>query len=123
MIEFETDDRLGLGEFGIQTRVVAPEQRAGVEPSIPSPVPAPDEEASGRTMIYSTAGRVAEPLEERARARHHTALLILDGRRLVIGPTGAMIGRSRSVRRRARGPERLPPARRDPSPRGLVGAQ
>ncbi len=26
VIEFETDDRLGLGEFGIQTRVVQPEQ-------------------------------------------------------------------------------------------------
>ena len=26
VIEFETDDRLGLGEFGIQTRVVQPEE-------------------------------------------------------------------------------------------------
>jgi Protein of unknown function (DUF3662)/FHA domain len=86
VIEFETDDRLGLGEFGIQTRVV-------------SPTPEPEQEAevpeAGRTMIYSTAGRVAEPLEERARVRHETALLLVDGKRLVVGPTGVTIGRSR----------------------------
>ena len=46
-------------------------------------------------MIYSTAGRVAEPLEERARSRHDTALLLLDGKRLVVGPAGATMGRSR----------------------------
>ncbi len=85
VISFETDDRLGLGEFGIQTRVVQPP--SGGEP-------APDED-SGRTMIYSAAGRVAEPLEERARARNETALLLVDGKRLVVGPTGATLGRSR----------------------------
>jgi hypothetical protein len=89
VIEFETDDRLGLGEFGIQTRVVQPEQ--AVEPD----QPAYAEEESGRTMIYSTAGRVAEPLEERARARQQNALLLLDGKRLMVGPTGVTIGRSR----------------------------
>ena len=46
-------------------------------------------------MIYSTAGRVAEPLEERARARQETALLMIDGKRLVVGPAGVTIGRSR----------------------------
>ena len=89
-IEFETDDRLGLGEFGIQTRVVQPEQAP--EPSAPAPA---HEEESGRTMIYSTAGRVAEPLEERARSRQQNALLILNDKRLVVGPTGITIGRSR----------------------------
>jgi hypothetical protein len=86
VIEFETDDRLGLGEFGIQTRVVQPPQSA--EPS-------PPEEQSGRTMIYSAAGRIAEPLEERARARKETALLLHDGKRLVVGPAGVTLGRSR----------------------------
>ena len=85
-IEFETDDRLGLGEFGIQTGVVQPEED-DVEP--------PAEESSGRTMIYSTAGRLAEPLEERARTRAQTALLLLDGKRLVVGPAGVTLGRSR----------------------------
>ena len=86
VVEFETDDRLGLGEFGIQTRVVNP------EPDDEAP---PPEESSGRTMIYSTAGRVAEPLEERARSRQQTALLLMGGKRLVVGPGGATMGRSR----------------------------
>ncbi len=86
VIEFETDGRLGLGEFGIQTRVVQPEGEAPAEPA---------REPTGRTMVYSTAGRVAEPLEERARSREQTALLLIGGKRLVVGPTGASIGRSR----------------------------
>jgi hypothetical protein len=90
LVEFETDDRLGLGEFGIQTRVVNP------EPEFEEDEPVEREsEASGRTMIYSTAGRVAEPLEERARARQQTALLLMGGKRLVVGPAGATLGRSR----------------------------
>ncbi len=84
VVEFETDDRLGLGEFGIQARVVQPDQE-----------PEPAEEQSGRTMVYSSAGRIAEPLEERAHARVPAALLLLEGKRMVIGPTGATIGRSR----------------------------
>ena len=87
VIEFETDGRLGLGEFGIQTGVVTPERDE------PEPVPAAEQ--SGRTMIYSNAERLAEPLEERAQARSQTALLLLDGRRLVVGPTGVTLGRSR----------------------------
>lgn len=89
VIQFETDDRLGLGEFGIQTRVVPSDDAK--EPEAPAPAP----EESGRTMVYSTAGRVAEPLEERARARSQSALLLLDGKRLVVGPTGVVLGRSR----------------------------
>ena len=92
VVEFDTDDRLGLGEFGIQTRVVNPEPDDGAPPAPPTP---PDEEASGRTMIYSTAGRVSEPLEERARSRQQTALLVMGGKRLVVGPGGATMGRSR----------------------------
>jgi hypothetical protein len=86
VIEFETDDRLGLGEFGIQTRVVQPPE----EPSAP-----PRGEQAGRTMIYSTADRISEPLEERAKARVQTALLLLDGKRIVVGPAGVTLGRSR----------------------------
>jgi hypothetical protein len=52
-------------------------------------------EQSGRTMIYSTASRVVEPLEERARVRQETALLLIDDKRLVVGPAGVTIGRSR----------------------------
>ncbi|MBV9312024.1 MAG: FHA domain-containing protein [Solirubrobacterales bacterium] len=86
VIEFQTDERLGLGEFGIQTRVVQPVEDEGQRE-------APED--SGRTMIYSTAGRVVEPLEERAHVQVHTALLLLDDKRLVVGPAGATLGRSR----------------------------
>ncbi len=85
MIEFETDERLGLGEFGIQAGVIHP---------APEEAPAPQEE-SGRTIVYSNAGRLAEPLEERARTRAQTALLLHEGKRLVVGPAGVTIGRSR----------------------------
>ena len=94
VVEFETDNRLRLGEFGIQTRVVTPP--AGGEDDLDRGAGGePYSEASGRTMVYSTAGRVAEPLEERARSRSHTALLLIGGKRLVVGPAGATMGRSR----------------------------
>jgi hypothetical protein len=86
VIEFVTDERLGLGEFGIQTGVVHQEEDA-VHSEAPDP--------GGRTMIYSSAGRVVEPLEERARVQVHTALLLFDGKRMVVGPAGATLGRSR----------------------------
>jgi FHA domain-containing protein len=87
VVEFETDERLGLGEFGIQTRVSHPDDDDDEDYGPPA--------EQGRTMVYSAAGRVAEPLEERARVRARTAMLIEDGRRLVIGAGGATIGRSR----------------------------
>lgn len=99
VIEFETDPLLGLGEFGIQTGQVhpeAPEQPEHPEP--PEPVrggPPGGGAAAGRTMIYSSAGRIAEPLEERARTRDQKALLLHDGRRLVVGSGGVVVGRSR----------------------------
>jgi hypothetical protein len=89
LIEFDTDERLGLGEFGIQTGIVTVHEEEDRPPDV-----APAEQ-SGRTMIYSNAGRLAEPLEERARARADTAVLLHEGRRLIVGPSGATLGRSR----------------------------
>ena len=90
VIEFETDDRLGLGEFGIQTRVAQPDEED-------EPIGAPEQAQSGRTMVYSSAERVSEPLEEQGRARDQTALLTIDGRRVVMGPQGGTIGRGRQA--------------------------
>ena len=45
---------------------------------------APEREEAGHTMVYSTAARVAAPLREEAAVRSQRALLVLDGRRLVV---------------------------------------
>jgi len=93
VIEFETDDRLRLGEFGIQTRVVQPAEELDDQPQ--ARAGAGGDAPGGRTMVHGSAERLAEPLMERARASRETALLLVDGKRLVVGPGGATIGRSR----------------------------
>jgi len=86
-IEFRTDERLRLGEFGIQARLVEPSE---------DPAAAPSQGDAGHTMIYSAAERLQEPLEQRAKARDARALLVMHGKRLVVGASGATLGRSRS---------------------------
>lgn len=86
VISFDTDDRLRLGEFGIQARLVNPGQGGKAKPA---------QGDSGHTMVYSTAERLAEPLEERARARESSAILAYAGKRAVVGAGGATLGRSR----------------------------
>jgi hypothetical protein len=88
IIEFETDGRLGLGEFGIQTRVVHPE---------PEYEPGGAGDEGGSTMIYSPEGERVGQLEDRphGRPRPDRPLLLFDGKRLVVGPAGVSLGRSR----------------------------
>jgi hypothetical protein len=88
VIEFHTDDRLSLGECAIEARLVRPTDD-GVEPE-----PRPPARDSGHTMIYSTAERLKAPLEA-ARAVQPRALLAVEGKRMLIGPHGAVLGRSR----------------------------
>lgn len=112
VIEFHTDDRLRLGEFGIQTSVTQPadepagpgeeplpaEEAVAEEPHAPLPPPPPasgSQPIAGRTMVYSAAERVAEPLEQSARARHERAVLVVEGKRMAVGEGGATVGRSR----------------------------
>lgn len=95
VIEFETDERLGLGQFGIETSVVQPDEEAPPAPSPRDPALAPEPEPVGRTMVFSAAQRIAEPLEDAATVRPQRALLIYGGRRLIVGPRGAALGRSR----------------------------
>ncbi|HWX45509.1 MAG TPA: DUF3662 and FHA domain-containing protein [Solirubrobacteraceae bacterium] len=149
IVTFHTDEDLALGEFGIQARLVRPDdheeepagqghgwgegQREGWEPSagardwergaqgsateqegwasIPPARPPGRTEPAGRvgsargapprsadehgqTMIYSGSRRLSEPLQE-SRARPPRALLLIAGRRLVLPPGGAVLGRSR----------------------------
>lgn len=92
-IEFRTDERLSLGEFGIQTRVVRPSDEPLVdEQADPAYAVQADH---GNTMIYSTAGRIRGPVEEAQGTRPTRALVLAEGRRHAVGPAGATIGRSR----------------------------
>jgi hypothetical protein len=90
-IDFQTDERLALGEFGIQARLVRAEEPAGEQPGPPV-----QQEAHGQTMIYSTSARVGGPVEEaQSRRRAPRALLAVGSRRLMVPPGGGTIGRSR----------------------------
>jgi hypothetical protein len=82
-ISFDTDERLRLGEFGIQARLVRP-----VAESV-------EQADHGHTMVYSTAARAQEDLEEARDARRGRAILVAEGKRYAVGPGGATIGRSR----------------------------
>jgi hypothetical protein len=87
-IEFRTDDRLRLGEFGIQARMVEP----------------PEDERSdararqgdvGNTAIYSAVGQPADQHLEERRSAPGTALLLVQGKRMVLSGSEMVIGRSR----------------------------
>jgi len=82
-ITFDTDERLRLGEFGIQARLVG----AAAE--------AVEQADHGHTMVYSTAARAQEDLQDSRSARRGRAVLVAEGKRYAVGPGGATIGRSR----------------------------
>ena len=86
-IEFRTDERLRLGEFGIQARLVRPPAREYDEPS---------QGDEGHTMVYSSAERVQEPLRE-PDPRRSRARLLVAGHWESIGASGAILGRSRDA--------------------------
>ena len=62
-IEFRTDERLALGEFGIQTRVVRPADESQADEGAQAV-----QADHGNTMIYSTAGQ--DPRAGRGGAGH-----------------------------------------------------
>jgi hypothetical protein len=90
-IAFYTDERLSLGEFGIQARLVRHEEDHELRPPQP-----PAEQEHGKTMIYSNSERVGGPVRDAHAVRtDRRALLAVGGRRLLVAPGGATIGRSR----------------------------
>ena len=94
-VSFSTDERLSLGEFGIQAKLVRLDgQSEGEEPEAG---PQPTDEEHGKTMIYSTSARVGGPVEAPQRALAQRALLALSNpaRRLLLPPEGGTVGRSR----------------------------
>jgi hypothetical protein len=84
-ITFHTDERLSLGEFGIQARMVRPPDAPEAEP---------EQGDVGHTMIYS-AERLRPADAGPAPEAPRTAIVVAEGRRMVVGATGAVIGRSR----------------------------
>jgi hypothetical protein len=121
-ITFHTDEQLKLGEFGIEARLARGEERAEESdehvPSSSGPARRQQEnlargavaaarpggvdgtqykepEEIGNTMIFSNAERVRDAVEQTGARRRSKALLVVSGKRLLVPPRGAAIGRSR----------------------------
>src|SRR5947199_294289 len=84
-VEFRTDERLELGEFGIQARLVRPPEDAAAKP---------EQGEAGHTMIYK-AQREPEALNPHVPQHLRRALVLVDGKRMVVTAEGAVLGRSR----------------------------
>jgi hypothetical protein len=84
-ISFRTDDRLRLGEFGIQARLVRPSEDASQAPS---------QGDEGHTMVYTASERLSEQLREPDH-RRGAAKLRYEGKTAVLRSSGGVIGRSR----------------------------
>jgi hypothetical protein len=82
-IDFKTDERLSLGEFGIAAQLVQPEEDAGE--------PAPQAEF-GHTMVYSPDREARRLVPPGAAGR---SFLVGAGKRLVLSGNRVLVGRSR----------------------------
>jgi hypothetical protein len=89
VISFMTDERLTVGEFGIQSVLAQPPEEEGGE----SP-----QADFGHTMVYSP-DRAPRPLEDEAPARQPAgkALLVGEGRRRILSGDAVVLGRSRNA--------------------------
>ncbi len=90
-VEFKTDERLRLGEFGIQTRLVKPPAHEGEQPS---------QGGEGHTMVYSAVKEKPQAEESPAPRRAEVttrAVVSLDDRRYALDGPRATIGRSKEV--------------------------
>src|SRR4051794_4480050 len=88
-VDFETDERLGLGEFGIQAMLVRPPEEEGADALSEEPQQAD----FGHTMVYSV-DREARRMDAPA-AYGGRAMLVGGGKRTVLSGNRVTIGRSR----------------------------
>jgi hypothetical protein len=91
-VEFHTDERLDLGEFGIQAQLLAPPEEEQ-QPEGPQ-AQAPSAGDFGHTMVYSPS-RDARRLE--SASDRGQALLVGGGRRNVLSGSRVVVGRSREA--------------------------
>ena len=91
-VEFHTDERLDLGEFGIQAQLLASPEEEQEEPGPAAPAPSAGD--FGHTMVYSPSkdARRIEPAQDRRQA-----LLVGGGRRNVLSGSRVVVGRSREA--------------------------
>jgi hypothetical protein len=119
-IKFHTDERLALGEFGIEAKMARtdddgerqeerrpparspggapPGATAGsaiAQPYTGGSIPREPPEDVGNTMIFSHSKRVRGAVQGAGAQRRAKALLVVSGKRMLLPPRGATIGRSR----------------------------
>jgi hypothetical protein len=90
-VAFETDERLRLGEFGIQTRLVKPPAHEGEAPS---------QGEEGHTMVYSAVRDSPQKAAEKPVGRAEVAtraVVTVDDRRYVLDAARSTVGRSRDA--------------------------
>jgi hypothetical protein len=89
-VKFNTDERLRLGEFGIQTRLVKPPTREGERPR---------QGEEGHTMVYSAVGEgEAQPQGARPpRPAKSRAIVAVDERRYALDGPRATLGRAKDA--------------------------
>ena len=101
-VTFQTDDALNLGEFGIQARLVRTHEE---EPAhgghggrgSARPEPRAEQGDHGHTMVYSTSQRIQEDLDGSRSGREPVGrpMILAEGKRMLVGRSGAVLGRSR----------------------------
>ena len=87
VIEFRTDERLNVGEFGIQATLVKPPEEEDAEP---------EQGDHGHTMVY-TPDRAQAPRKLEAPPTSGRAMLVGAGRRRVLSKGQVVLGRSREA--------------------------
>jgi Protein of unknown function (DUF3662)/FHA domain len=88
-VAFQTDERLRLGEFGIQARLVKPPAHEGESPS---------QGEEGHTMVYSAVHEAPRPQSPAGRPEVSSrAVITVDERRYVLEGPRSTIGRSKDA--------------------------